>query len=360
MAKIISIIILSEDLCVICLKLFRISLVSSISGQTTKENYFPYRDSILELLKKDTSTIVKIKAYKDILIKLSNHDFTEQSDSSNFNIILTDGKGYIDSLRTLTIRLWGNQQKLALKIKAITTINDSIEILRSDYSKKVDACKSLKLIGNVQEIEGKSISMFGIVVNSSCNGLYNCDDEGVPGALHQESNIVAINYSEEFKYSGTAVVGERLEITGFCYDSKTYGTNGFGANVPVYRYRPCSCLPNKSNYQKKIDLLNHKTSTLWALLGVSDSQEFSELNSLIQKISGNNYFIFISFKSIRAHKMRSRIACRERQNIWAVQTKEHFGSSANTAHNSRVMRRPEAGLGLARFSCFVQRHIACV
>jgi hypothetical protein len=126
------------------------------------------------------------------------------------------------------------------------------------YNQLLKSCGVLVLSGEVTDIDGDKVQLFGKALPPTAWATQNTlagafayelsgDDrsneaEGVPGAVLENSNIIILKYDQKSKISGSAIVGKELAVQSYCYKSRTTATNAFGAEVPVRIYEPCKCM----------------------------------------------------------------------------------------------------------------------
>lgn len=252
---------------------------SDSAYNSDKEKYLDYRYSIINKAKNDNSAISEINAYINLSLKIVNHEFGGlfSADPRGHELLKTDVLRFHDSLKNLTKSIFGDGGKILNKIAHKASIyQDSINKINTEYKNKIVACGAIKIYGKVTDIDGNSVSIFGFAGSAKCSdedfANMRCDDEGVKGALHEQSNIHILNYAPDKKTDGALAIGNDLGVNGYCYSSRTTGTNGFGAKVPVYVYTPCSCMPSETKRDKRISDLNDKINSLFSEIGMTKEQ----------------------------------------------------------------------------------------
>lgn len=198
-------------------------------------------------------------------------------DSAGKAMIKSDVIRFRDSVKVLAKAVFGDSNKIVAQVmKGASAYLDSIKKVNDEYEKKVIACGAVKIYGSVKDIDENSIDIFGFAASAKCSdedfANMRCNDEGVKGALHEQSNIRILNYSSNRKTEGSLVIGNTIGITGYRYSSRTTGTNGFGAAVPVYVYSPCNSMPSQEKRDNKISYFNEKIGALYSRIGMTETQ----------------------------------------------------------------------------------------
>jgi hypothetical protein len=232
----------------------------------------------------------------ELISKIIHNDFFLPDSLGKF-LLKSDVVRFRDSIKVLGRKVFGDSGKLLMGvIEAAGACQDSINKINdaaiAEYQDKMTKCGAIKIYGNVTSIDGNSVSIFGFSASAKCSdedfASMRCDDEGVKGALHEQSNIRLLNYSPNKKTEGSLVIGNTIGVTGYRYSSKTTGTNGFGAEVPVYVYTPCNCMPSEQRdikRDKKISDLLNRIDALYLKMGMTKKQvlEFIKESNDIDK-----------------------------------------------------------------------------
>ncbi len=157
-----------------------------------------------------------------------------------------------DSITNLMLSKIGNVEKLldAAWIKyfkdnqdniiSIATLEDSISTLKYNMHKLINQNKILTLEGNVIDISGTTVLIFGYAYSTNCNSVDDCNDESNPGAVHIQENLQLTGFKKSMKSSGMAVAGEPIIIKNCIYTSKSSGSNRIGGTIQIRNYQPTS------------------------------------------------------------------------------------------------------------------------
>lgn len=162
----------------------------------------------------------------------------------------------------------------------VDPIMDSISKYKDLYAKKIKNYNVVDITGQVQSIEGNKVSLWGSTNLYGCDGTDNCNDDGVLGILHQESNIILCPYKNDLKLDGKAVIGELLQVSGYCYAGKNIGKNSFNANVPIYVFAPSPYATKLADIKDKIDKLKDELVNIFTKSGIT-KEYFSTIENFL-------------------------------------------------------------------------------
>lgn len=156
-------------------------------------------------------------------------------------------------------------------LNKIEHIIDSLKNLVELSKNKIRSNAIVEISGQVKSIESKRLLIYGVANLFGCDETEDCNDEGISGILHEESNIIIGPYLEDLKISGKAIIGEYIQVYGYKYLSKSWGNNAMNGKVPIYNFVPCNCLSAIEKTNAKIDKFRDDLFSLLGQLGISEA-----------------------------------------------------------------------------------------